>query len=984
MDTPIMNQKSNNQSIEESTISRQTRNAFLTSVIFIIAVFGNLVISLQTSLSTKTIISAGDTITVFIFFIITIYSARMIRQGQKEKGIWLLLRAFILTMALRNALTAGLGLIFGIVAFSLVPIIGLLTLKPETFGRVLSLGFISASFYLTFDIIVTRYLPPYRLQAESAEALIGAITIGAILIIAIFIAFLLNQHRFLLLSSKIILAMVIVVLIPIVILAIANSNSLQRSIGARQNEIMQTKAAFIAQGIDNLIRTNKREMRAEAQSPAIVEYISQLNNPGDREEKIRREEQALESLRSFRQKNILVVGSYAILDISGKNILDTTFENLGNDEHEEEYFSRPIETNLAFVSNVIRTRTLAEFSSVLGSSEYAIYFSAPIKLKSGEVVGVLRAEYHPYIMQQEISNYLEAEGEDNKEEFIALISEKEVDQIVPEDPSSVFLIISNGAAPELNFKSATPLTTNIITPLQMDHFLPVGSTAQLSLDVPGLDEGLRNRAINPVFEAQAFPRDSETVAPLDLIASVEVEESSLPWIVIISQDLKSINAPIQRQNDINTLIAIATAIGATILAYGGSQYLTRPVLRLAETVDLVAKGDLKARAIITTEDEIGALGKSFNMMTDQINTLISTLEDRVADRTRTLERRAEQLRAATAVGHAAASLRDLDQLLSQATELISQQFGFYHAGIFLIDTNREYAVLKAANSLGGLRMLARTHKLKVGEEGIVGYVTSAGEARIALDVGQDSVFFNNPDLPHTRSEMALPLIAGGIILGALDIQSQEGEAFGEADMATLQVLADQLAISIENAHLFEESRIALDNVRRAYGEQSHLGWRELLKKGNFFGYRSISDGSIIPLEEKANGKIKEDLDKTVTETDESNLTANIPIIVRGQSVGTIRLSKPKNSKSWDQKDLELAQTLTVEISQAMDSARLFDESRQQAERERVVGEIASRMQETMNVESVVRLATDELYKLLELDHVTIHLLPDDKENEEIE
>ncbi len=978
METPITNQNSIPDSIAGSSISREARNAFLVAIIFMIAVFANLVISVRISLSTRTLISVGDTISVLTLFIMSIFSARMIWQGQKDKGIWLLLNSFILTMALRNAFTADLGLIFAIIAFTLIPIIGLLTLKPDSFGRVLSLGFVSGSFYYIFDLLVTRYLPSYRQMTEIVEPLARTIIFVAILLIGFFVLFLLTQHRFLLLSSKIIIAMVIVVLIPIIILAITGSISLRSSLGSRQNKILQVKAAFVGQGIENLILTNKRELRAEAQSPAIIEYLSSLTTIGGQENKERLEDQALESLRSFRQKNMLAVGSYAILDISGKNILDTTLENIGNDEHETDYFIQPLNTNLPFVSNIIRTRTLSEFSTILSSSEYSIYFSAPIKLKSGIVVGVLRAEYHPYILQQEINNYMETEGEDIGEFFIALLTEEEVNNIDPEDPSSVYLLLSNGKNPELNFKSATPLTTNIITPLQMNHFLPVGSTAQLSLDVPGLDKGLRNRLISPVFEAQAFPRDSETEVPLDLIASVEIEEASLPWIVIVSQDIESINAPIQRQNDISTLIAIATAIGASLLAFSGSQYLTRPVLRLAETANRVAQGDLSARAIINSEDEIGALGKSFNMMTGQLNSLITTLEDRVAERTQALERRAEQLRAASAVGHAAASLRDLDKLLSQATELISQQFGFYHAAIFLIDVHGKYAVLKAAHSLGGLRMLARSHKLKVGEEGIVGHVTATGKSRISLDVGQDAVFFNNPDLPHTRSELALPLIAGGKILGALDIQSQEGEAFGEADMVTLQVLADQIAISIENAHLFEESRIALANVRRAYGEQSHLGWQELIRQGKNFGFRSASDGSIFPLEEKADQNYLE----SQSTLEENKRTANIPITVRGKSIGTIRLSKPDDARSWDQKDLDLAETLTTELSQAMDSARLFDETRQQADRERVVGEIASRMQETMNVESVIRLAADELYKLLDLDHVTIHLLADDEEREE--
>jgi len=530
--------------------------------------------------------------------------------------------------------------------------------------------------------------------------------------------------------------------------------------------------------------------------------------------------------------------------------------------------------------------------------------------------------------------------------------------------------------------SITPLTTNVITPLQMGHILPVGSTAQLSLDVPGFDESLRDRATNPVFEAQAFPRDTNIEIPLDVIATAEIEENALSWIVVVSQDISTFNAPFRLQSETNTLLAVIIAIIAAILSYFGGQYLITPLLRLANVADQVAKGDLTARIKVDTEDELGTLGHAFNSMTDQLNTLIKTLEERVAERTQASERSAQQLRAAATVGNAAASLRDLDELLSQAAEQISEQFGYYHTGIFLIDPYGKYALLKATNSEGGRRMLVRKHKLEVGEEGIVGYVTSTGKARIALDVGQDAAFFSNPNLPQTRSEMALPLIAGGKILGALDIQSTEGEAFSQADIATLQVLADQIAIAIENARLFEESRKALATVQRAYGEQSQLGWQELLHQERMHGYRSSSDGNIYPLEEKENENLEKAMQGNQTTLNDGNLTANIPIMVRGNSVGALQLSKPDSAKSWDQKDLDLAKTLTTELSRAMDSARLFDETRQQADRERVVGEISNRMRETMNVESVVRLAADELYKLLELENITIHLGTENNEEEE--
>src|SRR5690606_5578921 len=160
-------------------------------------------------------------------------------------------------------------------------------------------------------------------------------------------------------------------------------------------------------------------------------------------------------------------------------------------------------------------------------------------------------------------------------------------------------------------------------------------------------------------------------------------------------------------------------------------------------------------------------------------------EDRMQERTQLLDKRTNQLRAVADVGKSITSYRNLSDLLQQTARLINENFGFYHVGIFLLDERKQFAVLAATNSEGGERMLKRGHQLKVGETGIVGYVAESLKARIALDVGEDAVFFNNPDLPNTRSEMALPLVVGGQILGVLDVQSMEANAFTEEDVATL-------------------------------------------------------------------------------------------------------------------------------------------------------------------------------------------------------
>jgi len=192
------------------------------------------------------------------------------------------------------------------------------------------------------------------------------------------------------------------------------------------------------------------------------------------------------------------------------------------------------------------------------------------------------------------------------------------------------------------------------------------------------------------------------------------------------------------------------------------------------------------------------------------------LEETVKERTRDLTRRTRYLETTATVARDVALELDLQGLLSHVVTLISERFAFYHTGIFLLDPSDEWAELRAASSAGGQRMLARRHRLRVGAEGIVGHVAGSGVHRVALDVGEDAVFFDNMDLPETRSEIALPLRVRGKIIGVLDVQSRESEAFSQEDVAVLQVLADQVAMAISNAHLFQRIDESMEEERRAW------------------------------------------------------------------------------------------------------------------------------------------------------------------------
>lgn len=225
------------------------------------------------------------------------------------------------------------------------------------------------------------------------------------------------------------------------------------------------------------------------------------------------------------------------------------------------------------------------------------------------------------------------------------------------------------------------------------------------------------------------------------------------------------------------------------------------------------------------------------------------LERMVSERTDVLARRARYLEATSDVARQAGAVLDVHDLLGQVVNLISERFGFYHTGLFFVDSSGEWMVLQAASSAGGQNMLSRGHRLRIGAQGVVGMTAARGEPRIALDVGQDAVFFENPDLPDTRSEIALPLRSRGQVIGVLDVQSTEPGAFSHEDVGVLQTLADQVALAISNARLFAQAQESLEAQRRAFGEQSAQAWQSLVSERAGLGF--VKQGNaLLPMTEE--------------------------------------------------------------------------------------------------------------------------------------
>lgn len=395
--------------------------------------------------------------------------------------------------------------------------------------------------------------------------------------------------------------------------------------------------------------------------------------------------------------------------------------------------------------------------------------------------------------------------------------------------------------------------------------------------------------------------------------------------------------------------------------------LAAPVQRLVVGAQRIAEGDLDYEVVVTTRDEIRLLGEAFNTMTAQLRQIVGRLEQRVAERTADLQRQATYLRAAGEVGRVAASILNWNELLEQAVQLVSDRFGFYHAGVFLLDESGEWAVMRAASSPGGRRMLARGHRLGVGSQSIVGYVTQTSRPRIALDVGEDAVWFDNPDLPETRSEMALPLVVRGRVIGALDVQSRESGAFGSEDVATLRILADQIAIAIANAQLFEESRRAFIDLERAYGTEVRRSWLTRMQELMAMGYR-YTPTSLDPLAAGEHFPVTEIAQPTVAE---GNLLL-VPLRLSGVTLGVLRLKRDPRLP-WTSAEIEFVERSTVDITQALQNVNLVEQTRMAAARDRLVAEVADRLRGSLDPDMILKNTVKELGQALGAQLVSVEL-----------
>jgi GAF domain-containing protein len=367
---------------------------------------------------------------------------------------------------------------------------------------------------------------------------------------------------------------------------------------------------------------------------------------------------------------------------------------------------------------------------------------------------------------------------------------------------------------------------------------------------------------------------------------------------------------------------------------------------------LIVVSTLIAIGLRTLQEEFTKTQDDARQMLDTLREERATLEQHIEERTVGLSQKTEQLRATSYIARKIAEVQDLATLLETVAKLVTDQFGFYHTGIFLLNNTGEQAVLQAASSEGGRRMIERGYALSVGTQGIVGYVAAQKRPRIVLDMGTDAVFFNNPDLPMTRSELALPLLIRSKVLGVLDIQSDKPEAFNIDDIDVLQTLSDQIAIAIENARLMDETQAAIMQLEALTTVRTREAWKQQLReRSRVFTYT--------PLGLRAE-KLPQNNEKALS----------VPIILRGQKIGSISIAR-KGDSAWSKLDKDLIEEVASQVGLAADNIRLLEEATQRAKQEQTVGKLAARFSQSLDLDTLLQTAARELGQLPDISEVSV-------------
>ncbi len=912
-------------------LEQRAKNSFALSlcIAILLAILLTLTIIINQSI-TKDVVTV---VTLAAGILIFGTSMWLSRRNRPELATAINIVSLSVMIVSRVFIQKGIALQVGVIYFVLISAMAIYTLPRKWVGRVIIFTFLVT----IFTVIVDQYTEGVQVASQSEY-----ITWLSILVGAIYLLVLATQFQNLSLRSKLIVGFLFLSITPLIVIG-AQSYASTRKIVENQikanilRSSLSTTAEFQA-----FLDSQFSATRTQARAAEIVEYMSlsqsQRKNSAN-------QAAVYDKLDTFGKTKPSYIQSYALLDINGVDILDTDHSRINTSFAEQGFFVKVMASNNHYVSGL----------TILPNGDHVIYFAAPIAAKSEELAGVYMVTYNANIVQSTIDRMLRTNQlSPTTTEYTYIVD------------GADFFVIAHTVRVDLIYKTYLD-----INDARLEQLKKQGLRDEDVVPLPDVVTKLSQMEDTVDFQAPAYNGD------LTQSAAVRLTHSS--WIVVTSQPVSTISKIIQNQTRTNVIVSVIIIMLAALIAVIASNFFTSPIIQLTRVAENISAGNFTQKAEIRLNDEIGVLAHTFNTMTDQIQGLISNLENRVEQRTTDLgqrtadleqatvqiEKRARQLETISEISRFISSEKDQEKLLPLITQTVSERFGFYHVGIFLIDENEKYAILRASNSPGGQVMLRRQHKLEIGQTGIVGNVTFSGRPRVALDTGADAIFFNNPDLPNTRSEMAVPLTARGKIIGALDVQSTISNAFADEDVSIISLLADQVAIAIDNVRLLEEAQNALAESQSIFTEYVATAWQKKTGSAVLGYHQTLTGGKVIT------ANMVEEVEQDDNNVEDKSNTLAIPIQVREQVIGILNVRANTNGKAWNKDEVNIVQAVVERLGLALDNARLFEETSTRASRERLVSDITTKIRGTNDPQEMVKTAMEELQRALGATRIEI-------------
>ena len=438
------------------------------------------------------------------------------------------------------------------------------------------------------------------------------------------------------------------------------------------------------------------------------------------------------------------------------------------------------------------------------------------------------------------------------------------------------------------------------------------------------------------------------------------------------------------------LIALGIGIVSTVAVAWGMSTGTLPI-----TPDVMASTDpaswmtggvvftlLTAMLVVS----LGILQRGLERALQGQRDLVSRLQDqqqeleqRVEERTQELQRQSLQLETTAEIARVTTETDDLQELMSRAIELLRARFGFYHASIFLLDETGSWAEIAASTGEAGQLLLSRRHRLSVGSASIIGWVTSNRLPRVSDNVEEDPFHFRNPALPDTQAEMAVPLMVGQRLIGALDIQSTEQGAFGEADVRAIEAIASELAFAIDNARLTEERRTQLEQLEGRVRDRIQESWAEYARSASPTIIHVGAAGSGVGAAEGGFSGLDEAAMRGDTFVSDDGNEVVVPIQVRGETIAAIAARKPEPEQTWADEDVALIESVAGQAALALETARQYAEEQRRVAELEVVNRVSQAASQLLRLDTLLRMVGRQVHGVLGGTGISIGLYDEAEE-----